>query len=244
MINELKRLRMSKGAQDEMRLFSKVIVELAERRSPLRILEAGCGQSWPLRLDGVDYQLTGVDLDEHALEIRKNNPGDLDVAVVGDLATVDLEDRAYDVIYNAFVLEHVKGAENILKNFARWLDKGGVLIMQIPDRESVYGLITRITPFWFHVFYKRYIQGVRNAGKPGYAPYPTFYENVVSRVGIHDFCNKHGLVVREELGAENFFRHLGRLRTPLRICLKAIELCTFGRYTCDHNDLVFVIEKP
>ena len=47
-------------------------LKLAARNGPLRILEAGCGTMWPLRLEGVEYQLTGVDVDRNALEVRGN----------------------------------------------------------------------------------------------------------------------------------------------------------------------------
>ena len=34
--------------------------------SPLEILEAGCGRAWTVPLAGVQYRLTGIDLDEPA----------------------------------------------------------------------------------------------------------------------------------------------------------------------------------
>ncbi len=72
---------------------------------PIRILEAGCGSKWLLDLTVVEYTLTGVDVYERDLEIRKNKTKDLDEAIVGDLRTVALDADAFDVIYNSFVLE-------------------------------------------------------------------------------------------------------------------------------------------
>ena len=81
---------------------------------PLRILEAGCGAKWPLRLEGTPYRLTAVDIDTDALEIRKTRVRDVDEVMVGDLRTADLfPARSFDVIYNSFVLEHIEGAEGI-----------------------------------------------------------------------------------------------------------------------------------
>src|SRR5690606_33965359 len=131
------------------------------------ILEAGCGNSWQLKLPGVKYVLTGVDLNEDALRIRKCERKDLDGVIHGDLRTVALDADQYDVIYNSFVLEHVQQAEHVLSNFCRWLKPGGILILRIPDPKSVYGFLSRLTPFWFHVFYKRFIAGIKTAGKPG-----------------------------------------------------------------------------
>lgn len=83
--------------------------------TPLDILEAGCGSRWGIDLAGVEYTLTGVDICERDLEIRRNEIKDLDLAIVGDLRTVSLEENAYDIIYNSFVLEHVDGAEQVLR---------------------------------------------------------------------------------------------------------------------------------
>jgi SAM-dependent methyltransferase len=95
----------------------------------LQILEAGCGQRWTISLDRVAYFLTGVDMDKAALDLRQHGMRDLHSAVVGDLRTVELPDRHYDVIYNAYVLEHVSGAEQVLKNFVRWVKPGGLIVL-------------------------------------------------------------------------------------------------------------------
>src|SRR5271165_4507365 len=84
---------------------------------PLSILEAGCGQCWTLNLSGVEYTLTGVDRDPVALELRKTNARDLDVAIVGDLCSVELPEASFDVVYSCFVLEHVQQADVALQNF-------------------------------------------------------------------------------------------------------------------------------
>jgi hypothetical protein len=40
------------------------------------------------------------------------------------------------------------------------------------------GVITKFTPHWFHVAVYRYWLGNKNAGKPGYAPFPTFLKEL------------------------------------------------------------------
>lgn len=92
---------------------------------PLSILEAGCGQRWTFDLSGTEYTLTGVDLDPVALELRKTKTRDLDVAIVGDIASIELPVESFDVVYSSFVLEHVQRADVAVKNFARWLKPGG-----------------------------------------------------------------------------------------------------------------------
>lgn len=61
---------------------------------------------------------------------------DMDVPIVGDLCTVQLPEGSFDVVYSAFVLEHVQQADTALENFVRWLRPGGLLILRLPERNS------------------------------------------------------------------------------------------------------------
>jgi 2-polyprenyl-3-methyl-5-hydroxy-6-metoxy-1,4-benzoquinol methylase len=167
----LKTHRLSSGLE-EMNAIAAHIRHIARNDRSLDILEAGCGRRWGLDLEGVQYTLTGVDSDKNALDIRKNQQGDLDIAILGDLRTVDLEENRYDVIFNSYVLEHVDGAEDVLNNFVRWLKPGGIMILRIPNRASVKGFITRITPLWFHVIYKGIFRDTNMRGNQAMTLFP------------------------------------------------------------------------
>lgn len=207
------------------------------------ILEAGCGHRWLLKLDGKRYTLTGVDLDKDALEIRKNVKKDLDEAIHGDLRTISFGDRRFDVVYSAFVLEHISGAEDVLARMISWLKPGGIIIVEIPDPDSVKGRVTKITPHWFHVFYYRYILGKRHAGQQGYGPYRTIYDPVVSRRGIADFCERNGLRVEFEYA----FRTDGPPGKAMRMLQGAVtkiaSLVTLGAFSDKHADLLYVLRR-
>ncbi|MBA3564353.1 MAG: class I SAM-dependent methyltransferase [Gammaproteobacteria bacterium] len=210
----------------------------------VNILEAGCGNRWPLDLAGMNYQLTGVDVDETGLELRKKQEDDLDVAILADLCTLELDENQFDVVYSSYVLEHVDGAERALENFSRWLKPGGFLILKFPDRDSVFGFITRMVPFRLHVLYKKYIYRLPDAGKPGHGPFPTVYDRVVSRKGMYEFCKKHDLSILHEYGTNFYLKRLGRLRGFVTPVLKMIEVLSLQRLESDYNNLVFIIQKP
>ncbi len=228
----------------ELQLLAKYVASLGALRGELSILEAGCGNSWQLDLQGVPYVLTGIDVCEDALAIRRNKLGDLDRIIVGDIRTANLEADQYDVIYNSFVLEHLDQVERVLDNFERWVRPGGLLILRIPDRESVYGFLAQRTPFWFHVFYKRYIAGIKTAGKPGYDPFPTVYEPIVSRQGIRRWCVERGLTVREEIAWNYNVGRSGVASVLIRGTIKGIGVLSGGRLAASHVNLSYVIEKP
>ena len=149
------------------------------------ILEAGCGRHWPIALHEVQCTLTGIDINNDALEMRKTQQNDLHETILSDLRFVDIKENTYDVIYSSFVLEHIEGAGLALKNFLKWLKAGRLLILLFPDRDSVYGFVTRMTPFQFHIFYYKFIRRKRTVGRSGFGPFPTFYDNVISRKAIY-----------------------------------------------------------
>ena len=219
------------------------IGQLANGGKCLQILEAGCGQEWQLDLVGVDFLLTGVDLDGDALQIRKRNFDDMDQIIEGDLRTVDLPDSSFDVIYNAYVLEHVAGANLVMENFANWLRPNGIIILEIPDPYSAKGFITRITPHWFHVFFYRNILGLKWAGKPGHAPYPTLFVPIVSRRGVRDFCESKGLSIIAEYGNGLYVPGRGFKRFMLRACTRLVAMLSMGSLSDKHSDLLYIIQR-
>ena len=211
---------------------------------PLRILEAGCGRRWFFDMKGIRYELTGVDIDAAALEARKTLGKDLHHALIGDLRTVELEAESFDVIYSSYVLEHVAGAERVLENFTRWLKPGGIIIIRVPDRDSVQGFTTNWTPFWFHVLVYRYIEGQKNAGKPGFAPYPTIYDDVISSRGMQGFARAHGLDLKEEVRHGDYKRGKGLVRLLIGMYVRGVSLLSLGRIHAQSSNLTFILEKP
>ena len=232
--------------EELFRTITNHIKQKAKNQAKLNILEAGCGRRWALNLADIDYSLTGVDIDKDALDIRINKQKDMDIAVLADLKAAPLEDNSYDVIFNYNVLEHIDGAEKVLENFLRWLKPGGIMIIRFPNRDSVYGFLTRKTPFWFHIFFAKYIKGYKNAGKPGFDPYPTSFDKVVSRKGIFGFCKKHDLKLNAEYRVD-LKRDPGKsrsIRFMIKILLWKIQIASFKKLTVHYYGLLYIIEKP
>jgi SAM-dependent methyltransferase len=205
---------------------------------PLEILEAGCGRQWQLKLS-VPYRLTGIDTDADALKARLEDKRDLDEAILGDLRTAKLAAGRFDVIYCSWVLEHVDGAERVLENFSEWLKPRGLLVVRVPDRDSLFGIATRCTPFWFHVGYYRWILGVKTAGTPGHGPYPTCYDAVISRAGFDRFCSKSGFSLIETHRVDTFLRR----SAARRVAGNVIGALSFGTVPWRWNNLTFIAQK-
>lgn len=228
----------------EKTILEECIKSRASDDEPLRILEAGCGNKWQLSLQGLQYWLAGVDVDHDAVALRQQKFNDLDEVIIGDLRTVSLPDNRFDVIYTAYVLEHVDNVKRVLDNFQRWLKPGGIIIIKVPDRDSVYGYLARITPHWFHVWYYRYIKGNPNAGKPGYLPYPTVYDEMLGKAKLSGYCRQSGLQVQAVLGKNNYLRKRSFRDQCIRVFVQLVNLFSGGKLAWHYNDLIYIIEKP
>jgi SAM-dependent methyltransferase len=229
---------------DEIKVLEQYIRSQADPGKTIQILEAGCGREWYFKLDGIPYELTGLDLDSAALDARRSIKGDMTYFLVGDLRTAQLQEEHYDVIYNAFVLEHIEGAELALSNFVRWLKPGGILIVRVPDRDSAQGFFARITPHWVHVLYYRWAWQLKNAGKPGFAPYRTVYDLVVSRSGLLEFCASKGLMVVDMIGVGSFRRGHGWVGRVTPAIAGLISVLSLGRVHAKFVDFTLVVRKP
>jgi SAM-dependent methyltransferase len=208
----------------------------ARDRGRIDILEAGCGRRWPYRFHDLDFILTGVDLDANALRIRHEGKQDLHETVLGDLRTVSFDKHSFDIIYSAYVLEHVPQTERVLLNFLDWIKPGGLIILKFPDRDSVYGFITRMTPHWVHIAYKRYLAGKPNAGKPGFGPYPTVHEPIIGRERFEAFVREHGLTAEAAYG-------YGTLPVFQRFGMRLFATLSCGRLTAEYCNLVYVLQS-
>jgi 2-polyprenyl-3-methyl-5-hydroxy-6-metoxy-1,4-benzoquinol methylase len=238
----VKPLEILNSLSKERIIIAKHILEHKFSANKLEILEAGCGQYWELKaeLSDISYELTGIDMDELALKERIKNHNDLKKIIVGDLTTWDMKGDKFDIIYNSFVLEHIQDADRVLDNFFRWLKPGGLIIVRIPDFNSVYGFITRITPLWFHVLYKKYLLGWVDSGKPGYGPYSTYYSQILSREGIHAYAKRNGLRVKAEYGHGFYLEDHGFF---INRCVHLFGTLSFGKLSSNHNNLTYILAK-
>jgi len=228
---------------EDCSIMEKYIRSQARKDATLQILEAGCGGNWPINLEGIRFRLTGVDLSEKLLKLRRTKLNDLHESIVGDLRHVELQPNRFDVIYNSYVLEHIPDANRVLDNFNRWLKPGGIVILRIPDRNSVWGFVTRFTPHWFHQFHHKYIRGIRNPDEVGFTPFPTVHDRVVSREGIHEFCRKNQFAIKEEHGHTFYLTGLGNVGTLVYVFVRCMNILSLGKLAWRHNDLTYVLEK-
>jgi SAM-dependent methyltransferase len=106
---------------------------------PLRILDAGCGtggmldlyRSWP------DVEATGLDFAADALRFsRERGHARL---VAGDLTALPFRSASFDVVTALDVIEHVPEDAAGVREIARVLRPGGILVASVPAYPFLWG---------------------------------------------------------------------------------------------------------
>ena len=219
----------------------------SEKSESINVLEAGCGRKWFFDMGKVKFNLTGVDINKKAIEIRKSISGDLDRFVVGDLRNVNFVKESFDLVTCINVLEHIEGAKVVIDNIFSWLKPNGLAILEFPDRDTTFGFVTRNLPHCFHILYYKFIVGDPNVGKPGFGPFPTVYDQIISRNSFLEYCRKYNYKIILEYGIQIGNRKFGRYSSKVRllfiIFFNIIKFLSFGRLSSSHIGLLYVLQK-
>ena len=76
----------------------------------------------------------------------RDTHGAYDDVITGDLRTVSIPPRTYDVVYCALLLERVQHVELVLDRLNSALKPGGLLLIRTADRYSATALLDRLLP--------------------------------------------------------------------------------------------------
>jgi SAM-dependent methyltransferase len=217
-------------------LYCERVRQYASER-PLRrlnVLLAGCGWSAgpdlrSLDLGATELHVTGVDADTPALRASTEKRDDLDAWHLGDLRTVPMPPRAYDVVCAIHVVERLAHAELVLDRIVAALKPGGLLLVAFRDRDTAYGLLDRFIP--------SRVRGLQHAP-------PVVYEKIASYEGMRWYCGMRGLVIAEEHTVRSAQPGYGRWNRVIGAAAGLVEKVSGGRLTARHSDVSLVIRKP
>jgi len=226
------------------------VVRIQGRSAPLRVLVAGAG--WALDVDDVELTVSGVreaqhdpavlhniDLTEPTVIDLTDRDHDTDPAELHLLADAPLPEHAFDVVYSGAVLEHVHDAERLLDRLVRATRPGGILLLLIPERESVAGLLARRAPHRLHTMLRRYVPSSGVAD-----PCPAVFDPVLSRRGMRRFAASRGLSVEAEWAERATPARFGALGTAVDLGLHGVAMLSLGRLTATYDQLVYVLRTP
>ncbi len=89
------------------------------------------------RLAEAGAVVDGVELDEMSVELARPHCRQVMHSNLNDIATIEIKDE-YDIIVAADVLEHLADPEFVLSRLKRYLKRGGLLVVSLPNVANVY----------------------------------------------------------------------------------------------------------
>ncbi len=107
-----------------------------------KVLDLGCGEGTRLNLVLTKKQQgTGVDISSTAIFLGRKNYSEINF-IKADLEKIPLGNNSFDLVYSAYVLEHLQDPEKVLKEAIRLTQKDGYLVLIAPN----YGSPNRASP--------------------------------------------------------------------------------------------------
>ncbi|HEX4833195.1 MAG TPA: methyltransferase domain-containing protein [Trebonia sp.] len=202
--------------------------------APLR--ELGLGE---LAEAGYEVSVSVADADEPLPRAVLDQVRDAyDDVITGDLRTVPLPPRGFDVVYCGRLIERVPNVELVLDRLVSALRPGGLLFIRTADRDSARARLDRLLPGEARAaIWRRFHPGV-----PG--PFPAVYEEAASERGIASYALLRGLVIAQRSAELTAPGGPGRLASAVRLACAAISRLSRGRYDDGHDELLYVIRKP
>jgi 2-polyprenyl-3-methyl-5-hydroxy-6-metoxy-1,4-benzoquinol methylase len=213
------------------------------KRAPI-ILEAGCGSLSHVRFPA-DAQITGIDISQEQLDRNRGLTG----RIHGDIQSYDLPERSFDAIVCWDVLEHLERPEAALERFNRAIRESGIIILSQPNPLSTKGIVTKLTPYRFHLWFYRNIRGWKEAGTQGNPPFPTNLKLSITPKAIREFAQRHGLLVLHEsiAGHGDSMDVLGRESRSFDLVMKVLNgilrVLSLGRIEPKATQTYFILQK-
>jgi hypothetical protein len=230
-------------AERPAEVFTKFVLDYAAQHSgrTIAVLQAGCTTAGDeLDLDALrdspyDVSFALVDDDVPAARAAVADRPEFSAAILGELRTVPIAPRSFDIVHCPMLLHRIDHAELVLDRLVAALRADGLLLLRTADRQTTAGFLDRKLPEPSRLSLWRSGHG----DQPG--PYPAIYEPIASARGIEDYVSRHGLAIahrqncRSGTGTGSATGPAGR---------KIVAGLSRGRLTSSYDELRYVIRKP
>lgn len=145
-----------KGSLDVNHPGMKILLNLASRSS--KVLDFGCGEGTRLNLLSAGKKVAvGVDISNTAIMLARKTYPKLKF-IESDLENIPLKDGSFDLVYSAYVLEHLTQPEKVLDEAVRLTSNSGFLVLVAPN----YGAPNRASPPFRGSRLLKFTKGVLN----------------------------------------------------------------------------------
>lgn len=208
-----------------------------------RVLEAGCGSISHIPIPDSAI-VVGIDISSRQLQRNTR----LNESILGDIQSLSLPREDFDLIVCWDVLEHLPAPEKALRNLFEAVRPGGVVLLAFPNLYSLKGLVTRLTPFIFHLWFYRYLIGDRRE-REEMDQFPTYLKLAATPSRVIRQAQKQGLEIGYSLTYEGPVQRYLRSRNKFAdfafwgfegVC----KVLSMGWWNPSLSDCIMVLVKP
>lgn len=239
----MRRLPPTTPYDDVLATAQRLCDERVSVQDDARVLDAGSGlDSYVVFPSHV--HLTGIDVSPELLEANTR----LNDRIHADLSQVELPERHYTCVICWNVLEHLADPEPVVKKLARSVADDGILLIGSPSPSSIKGLITKLTPYRFHLWVYRHYVDPEASDAPGEGPYRTFMKRGGGLRAVREAAEQLGLTVAYQATIESplqaalrkRYRIEGALWTGARLLTRILSL---GLLDADATEYLVILER-
>jgi len=231
---------------DECNSFLRRTFDDAER-PPSLVLEAGGGSFTHFALP-LGARVVCLDI-SHG-QLTRNTAATL--RVQGDAQGIPLLADSVDMAICFNLLEHVPDPESVMTELVRCVRPGGWLLVGCPDRASLKGWITRLTPLSVHRLFYRFVVRKKDRGEGHYDAFATLLRPLVSSRALRNWIAARGMTLaffRAYDGAAAYGLTRGSLLrrivgAPYYVLGYTLQALTLGRWRALDSDLLLLAQKP
>jgi SAM-dependent methyltransferase len=209
-------------------------------------LEAGGGSFSHFSLPSQSILLT-VDIDHGQLQRNYKSQ----FKVQADLHALPLRPNTIDIAVCFNVIEHLDNPELALTQLALSLSNGGILVLGCPDRKSLKGLVTRLSPVGWHRAFYRFIVRKADRGDGHFDAFPTPFRSLVTHERLLESLKLLGFKVIFSAAYDGAYEYGLTQGSWLRRCFGApyyllgnlFHWISLGHWHPLNSDLLFVAQK-
>lgn len=147
------------------------------------LLDLGCGSRYHINVGRYLDNIIGVDIDAAKLAVNEYK-----TKIAADVCCLPMRENTIDNIFSQDLFEHLQHPDIVIKRLKRILKTNGRIILKIPNKNSIFGFFTRLTPFRLHKLYSK----MTLAHYPDTTP--TFYK-FNDRKTIETIAVENGLIL-------------------------------------------------
>ncbi|HTU99979.1 MAG TPA: methyltransferase domain-containing protein [Luteitalea sp.] len=220
-----------------------VVARTLATTTSVRVLEAGCGARSHITYPA-GSRVVGIDILRSQLQRHEETAA----LAQGDVTALPVAAASFDLVVCWDVLEHLAHPERALAEIARVLKPGGLAVLALPNVTSLKGLVTRLTPWWFHVWVYRRVLGDASAGTDASDQFPTAFSFALRPSFLPRLAAGQGLTIDHVWLYEGPVpQHLRRRHRAADLALSSAgivsRVLTAGRYDTTLSDMVLVATK-